>query len=208
MKYLIRLADLSKVNLDDDAIQYITDSMANSMLIKIEYENSGWRTVQPYGWNNSKDNNLLIMCYKQDGSVRSYRWDRIIQLFIDDSLMNPETGNDLQELNEDNKSNPEDYIIPYLPETEEILELSESEEGEDDPFNEAVETLSDGLDDETNYVAEHEEELKDKINDKQKDENELNDDVDFNLDNDNELNNENEEEGSSEDEEKKSKSNE
>lgn len=208
MKYLIRLADLSKVNLDDDAIQYITDSMANSMLIKIEYENSGWRTVQPYGWNNSKDNNLLIMCYKQDGSVRSYRWDRIIQLFIDDSLMNPETGNDLQELNEDNKSNPEDYIIPYLPETEEILELSESEEGEDDPFNEAVETLSDGLDDETNYVAEHEEELKDKINDKQKDENELNDDVDFNLDNDSELNNENEEEGSSEDEEKKSKSNE
>ena len=208
MKYLIRLADLSKVNLDDDAIQYITDSMANSMLIKIEYENSGWRTVQPYGWNNSKDNNLLIMCYKQDGSVRSYRWDRIIQLFIDDSLMNPETGNDLQELNEDNKSNPEDYIIPYLPETEEILELSESEEGEDDPFNEAVETLSDGLDDETNYVAEHEEELKDKINDKQKDDNELNDDVDFNLDNDNELNNENEEEGSSEDEEKKSKSNE
>ena len=208
MKYLIRLADLSKVNLDDDAIQYITDSMANSMLIKIEYENSGWRTVQPYGWNNSKDNNLLIMCYKQDGSVRSYRWDRIIQLFIDDSLMNPETGNDLQELNEDNKSNPEDYIIPYLPETEEILELSESEEGEDDPFNEAVETLSDGLDDETNYVAEHEEELKDKINNKQKDENGLNDDVDFNLDNDNELNNENEEEGSSEDEEKKSKSNE
>ena len=208
MKYLIRLADLSKVNLDDDAIQYITDSMANSMLIKIEYENSGWRTVQPYGWNNSKDNNLLIMCYKQDGSVRSYRWDRIIQLFIDDSLMNPETGNDLQELNEDNKSNPEDYIIPYLPETEEILELSESEEGEDDPFNEAVETLSDGLDDETNYVAEHEEELKDKNNNKQKDGNELNDDVDFNLDNDNELNNENEEEGSSEDEEKKSKSNE
>lgn len=179
MKYLIRRADLTKVNLDDDAIQYITDSMANSMLIKIEYEKSGWRTVQPYGWNNSQDNNLLIMCYKQDGSVRSYRWDRIIQMFVDDSLINPDTGSEMQEITND-KNNPEDYIIPYLPETEDILELSESEEGEDEPFNDAVETLNNSLDDNTDYVAEHEEELKDEIKNKQKNESES---TDFDLDN-------------------------
>lgn len=179
MKYLIRRADLTKVNLDDDAIQYITDSMANSMLIKIEYEKSGWRTVQPYGWNNSQDNNLLIMCYKQDGSVRSYRWDRIIQMFVDDSLINPDTGSEMQEITND-KNNPEDYIIPYLPETEDILELSESEEGEDEPFNDAVETLNDSLNDNTDYVTEHEEELKDEIKNKQKNESES---TDFDLDN-------------------------
>jgi hypothetical protein len=119
------------------------------------------------------------MCYKQDGSVRSYRWDRIIQMFVDDSLINPDTGSEMQEITND-KNNPEDYIIPYLPETEDILELSESEEGEDEPFNDAVETLNDSLNDNTDYVTEHEEELKDEIKNKQKNESES---TDFDLDN-------------------------
>ena len=84
---MIRHAELSPVKLDDNAIQYITDSMANNMLIQINYEGSGWRTIQPYSFTTSKDNNLLVMCYKQDGSIRSYRFDRINQLYVDDSLL-------------------------------------------------------------------------------------------------------------------------
>lgn len=189
MRYLIRTADLEKVSMGDDAIQYITDSMANSLLIKIEYTDSGFRTVQPYGWNNSKDNNLLVMCYKEDGSIRSYRFDRILQLFVDNSLLNAETGVDVQEVDntDESKNNPTDYIIPFLPETDEILELSESEKGENEPFNDAVDTLEQSINDNTDYVDEHQQDLVNEINDKQEKESDNNDSSDetpdFDLDN-------------------------
>lgn len=135
-----RLAEFEQVKIEsDDAIQYITDSMANNMNIKIEYEGSGWRTIQPYSFTTSKDNNLLIMCYKMDGSVRSYRFDRIQQLFVNDLLFSNETGSDFQEVGEINHSDPSDYEIPYLPEYDDILEFSENEEGE--PFDEAIDNI-------------------------------------------------------------------
>lgn len=130
--------NLTPIKLDDNAIQYITDSMANNLLIQIEYEGSGWRTVQPYSFTTSKDNNLLVMCYKGDGSVRSYRFDRIEQLYVDDALLN----SDNFEHREDNSPNLSDYEIPYLPEYDEILELSENEEGE--PFQEGLDSIEEG----------------------------------------------------------------
>ena len=125
MRLLKRIAEFAQVDINGDTIQYLTDSMANNLLIKMEYENSGWRTVQPYGWNNSKDNNLLVMCYKADSSVRSYRLDRILQLFVDDSLLQAETGVEFEESTDKPQNSPEDYVIPYLPETDDILEMSE-----------------------------------------------------------------------------------
>ena len=51
--------------------------------MQIDYENSGWRTIYPYGFNTSKDGNVLIMCYKDSGEVRSYRFDKIFDMYID-----------------------------------------------------------------------------------------------------------------------------
>lgn len=166
--FMKRYAEFRQVKLnDDDAIQYITDSMANKMNIQIEYQGSGWRTVLPYSFTTSKDNNLLVMCYKQDGSVRSYRFDRIDQLFVDDALMTGDSGNgtgvNFSEAGETSHSDMSDFEIPYLPEYDEILELSESEEGE--PFQEAIDTLEEGemfepqlLDEDGNPIEEDDDE--------------------------------------------------
>lgn len=137
MKRLIANS-LTPVKLDDGAIQYLTDSMANDLLIQIEYQGSGWRTVQPYSFTTSKDNNLLVMCYKADGSVRSYRFDRIEQLYVDEVLMQ---SGDIPE-NEDKRPNLSDFEIPYLPEYDEILELSENESGE--PFQDGLDSIEEG----------------------------------------------------------------
>lgn len=78
------LAEWTQVNpQDEDAIQLLTESMNFGYPVQIDYEGSGWRTIQPYGWNTSKEGNILLMCYKDNGEVRSYRMDRINDLFID-----------------------------------------------------------------------------------------------------------------------------
>lgn len=141
-------AEYVKINMNDSAIQLITDCMANSMPIQVEYMNSGWRTVQPYGWNTSKSGDLLMMCYKDNMDIRSYRFDRMLQIFVDESLLNQENNNDQNE----DKNNPNNYIIPDLPddETDNILEVSENEQGEDKPFDEAIDVLENGTDREFN----------------------------------------------------------
>lgn len=180
---MIRHAELSPVKLDDNAIQYITDSMANNMLIQINYEGSGWRTIQPYSFTTSKDNNLLVMCYKQDGSIRSYRFDRINQLYVDDSLLQAETGVTFEDSGDSSsKNNPSDFEIPYLPEYDEILEESENEPPE--PFADAIDEIEMGEMFEPEPV-EDDDKKKDKV-DYNLDENENEDEnVDFNLDEDN-----------------------
>ena len=182
-----KYAELNQVKLDDSAIQYITDSMANSMLIQINYEGSGWRTVQPYSFTTSKDNNLLVMCYKQDGSVRSYRFDRINDLYVDDSLIQAETGATFEDSADNTHNNPSDFEIPYLPEYDEILEESENEPPE--PFSEAIDSIEQGENfepvefDENNKPLSEEE--KQKRDEEHLEEQEKNEETDFDLDNNN-----------------------
>lgn len=77
-------AEWSQINSDDpNLIQYFTDAMTYGYPVQIDYEGSGWRNIQPYGWNTSKDGNVLIMCYKDTGEVRSYRLDKIEDMYID-----------------------------------------------------------------------------------------------------------------------------
>ena len=139
----IKTADFVKVNLGDQAIQLITDAMANSSVIRIEYMGSGNREILPYGWSCSKDNNLLIMCYKADSSIRSYRFDRILQLFIDDSLI--QAYNQLPEQTEIVNNAPDNYLIPILPDIEQIITITENEQPEL-PYDEAVDSLEESQD--------------------------------------------------------------
>ena len=194
-----KIAELKKVDIDDNTIQYITDSMANNLPIQIQYEGSGWRTIQPYSFTTSQDNNILIMCYKQDGSIRSYRLDRIEQLFVEDALISADTGAEFTEDGGSNHSNPSDYEIPYLPEYDDILEASEAEESE--PFNDALDDIESAdnfvpnpIDEDGNEITdideiqkyrEKEQEEKEKI------EQENNEDVDFDLDEQDDINEQN-----------------
>lgn len=194
-----KIAELKKVDIDDNTIQYITDSMANNLPIQIQYEGSGWRTIQPYSFTTSQDNNILVMCYKQDGSIRSYRLDRIEQLFVEDALISADTGAEFTEDGGSNHSNPSDYEIPYLPEYDDILEMSEAEESE--PFNDALDDIESAdnfvpnpIDEDGNEITdiyeiqkyrEKEQEEKEKI------EQENNEDVDFDLDEQNDINEQN-----------------
>ena len=191
-----KIAELKKVDIDDNTIQYITDSMANNLPIQIQYEGSGWRTIQPYSFTTSQDNNILVMCYKQDGSIRSYRLDRMEQLFVEDALISADTGAEFTEDGGSNHSNPSDYEIPYLPEYDDILEMSEAEESE--PFNDALDDIESAdnfvpnpIDEDGNEITdideiqkyrEKEQEEKEKI------EQENNEDVDFDLDAQNDIN--------------------
>lgn len=194
-----KIAELKKVDIDDNTIQYITDSMANNLPIQIQYEGSGWRTIQPYSFTTSQDNNILVMCYKQDGSIRSYRLDRIEQLFVEDALISADTGAEFTEDGGSNHSNPSDYEIPYLPEYDDILEMSEAEESE--PFNDALNDIESAdnfvpnpIDEDGNEITdideiqkyrEKEQEEKEKI------EQENNEDVDFDLDEQDDINEQN-----------------
>ena len=194
-----KIAELKKVDIDDNTIQYITDSMANNLPIQIQYEGSGWRTIQPYSFTTSQDNNILVMCYKQDGSIRSYRLDRIEQLFVEDALISADTGAEFTEDGGSNHSNPSDYEIPYLPEYDDILEMSESEESE--PFNDALDDIESAdnfvpnpIDEDGNEITDIDEIQKyreKEQEEKEKMEQENNEDVDFDLDEQNDINEQN-----------------
>ena len=197
-----KIAELKKVDIDDNTIQYITDSMANNLPIQIQYEGSGWRTIQPYSFTTSQDNNILVMCYKQDGSIRSYRLDRIEQLFVEDALISVDTGAEFTEDGGSNHSNPSDYEIPYLPEYDDILEMSEA--GESEPFNDALDDIESAdnfvpnpIDEDGNEITDIDEIQKyreKEQEEKEKMEQENNEDVDFDLDEQNYINEQNTEE--------------
>lgn len=128
---------------NEDVIQTITNFMASGTQIQIEYQGSGWRLIQPYGWNTSKDGNILLMCYKDTGEIRSYRLDRINQVLVDNSLLENQPVNDLYEI-EDYNENPsvDDFTIPDLPNMDEIMEQTENEIGEDLPFSDGINYLT------------------------------------------------------------------
>jgi len=134
----IKLAK-TQIPINDEAVSLITDSMANGLTIDIDYTGSGMRNnILPYGWSTSKAGDLLIMCYKSTGEIRSYRYDRVNQLFVEDDLIQAYESPPETEQQEENI--PNDYIIPPLPNIDEILQLSENETP-DEPYTEAVDTL-------------------------------------------------------------------
>lgn len=130
-----------------DIVQVVTDAMAAGTQIQIEYEGSGWRLIQPYGWNSSKDGNVLLMCYKDTGEVRSYRLDRVLQVLVDESLLNnqpvsgPLSPDNMYEVT-DYKTNPADFEIPTLPNQDEILQISEQEQGMEAPYDKGLDYLT------------------------------------------------------------------
>ena len=145
----IKTAEWQSIDINSpDLVQDITDAMAASTQIQIEYEGSGWRLIQPYGWNTSKAGNILLMCYKDTGEIRSYRLDRVIQVLVDDSLLTNEPvdtidDNGLFEIQDyGDRANPEDFEIPELPNMDEILETSENELGQKLPFDDALDILT------------------------------------------------------------------
>ena len=117
------LAEWQQIDMSDpDLYQYLTDAMIYGYAVQINYEGSGWRDIQPYGWNTSQDGNNLLMCYKDTGEVRSYRLDRILDIYIDyDSQIatnnNPQMNEDEQmQIYEDIMENQEnsDLDMPEL----------------------------------------------------------------------------------------------
>lgn len=130
-----------------DIVQVVTDAMAAGTQIQIEYEGSGWRLIQPYGWNSSKDGNILLMCYKDTGEIRSYRLDRVLQVLVDESLLNnqpvsgPLSPDNMYEVT-DYKANPSDFEIPALPNQDEVLQISEQEQGMEAPYDKGLDYLT------------------------------------------------------------------
>lgn len=137
---LYKKAEWQNVDINDpDLIQIITDVMASGTQMQLDYEGSGWRLIQPYGWNTSQDGNILIMCYKDTGEIRSYRLDRVLDILVDDSLI-------MNQPIDDNSLEIEDYTyddfkLPQLPDIDSILEESENEQGQELPYGDAMENL-------------------------------------------------------------------
>lgn len=110
----------------------LTDCMIQNSVCKINYKDSGWRNILPYGWYITKDNNVILYCYKEDFSIRSYRLDRIFNLMVDDKL----------ETKELEPVDITEFEILELPENnDEIVEISENEQGATTPFDESLEIL-------------------------------------------------------------------
>ena len=140
MRRLRRAGDFREVQPGDDTVQLLTDCMANGMEVQLEYLNSGWRTVVPYGWYGSKKGDLLVMCLKEGTAVRSYRMDRITQVNVDSSLF-PDAREDL--MGDYDLPQFEEFEVPEIPEADlnELLLLSENEEGTPTPYDEALEAF-------------------------------------------------------------------
>jgi hypothetical protein len=126
---LRKIAEWSEINMSDpDLFQKITDAITYGYPVQINYEGSGWRNIQPYGWNTSKQKsdgeggNVLLMCYKDTGELRSYRLDKIQDLYIDydnqvSTTNNPQMADDEQtQIYEDIMNDQKDIDMPTLPE--------------------------------------------------------------------------------------------
>jgi hypothetical protein len=133
-----RIAEWNDINVhDSSATQVVTDAMAYDQPIQINYSGSGWRTILPYGWNSSKNGDVLLMCYKNDGEVRSYRMDKIVNILIEDTLADMISTYDASF-----EVKQEDFEMPMLPDIDDIMETTESEDGDEAPYDEGLELLS------------------------------------------------------------------
>ena len=127
------------INLDtSNTLQVLTDAMAYNSTVQINYRGSGWRSILPYGWNSSKDGNILLMCYKNTGEIRSYRVDKINDLLINDSLIES-MPNDRPD---DVTLTFNDFKIPTLPNLDKIIEETENEVKNEKPYDIGIKALT------------------------------------------------------------------
>ena len=91
--YFKKVAGLKKIfsewqelNLyDPNLMNILNDAMINQIPIELNYEGSGTRDVIPYAFTQTKDGNILLNVYKDTGEIRRYRFDRINNIWIDNT---------------------------------------------------------------------------------------------------------------------------
>ena len=91
--YLKKVASLKKIfsewqelNLyDPNLMNILNDAMINQIPIELNYEGSGTRDVIPYAFTQTRDGNILLNVYKDTGEIRRYRFDRINNIWIDNT---------------------------------------------------------------------------------------------------------------------------
>lgn len=143
IKRLIRVAEWVDVDINDPGlVQSITDLMASGGQIQILY-NGEWKTISPYGWNSSKAGNVLIMCYKDTGEVRSYRLDRVEAVQMDSLNLPADSIEDEQFdqfQSDDNQTETTFDLPPELDDSD--TQMSQQPESEL-PFDDAIDALED-----------------------------------------------------------------
>lgn len=138
IKRLIRVAEWVDVDINDpDLVQNITDLMSSGGQMQILY-NSEWKTISPYGWNSSKEGNILIMCYKDTGEIRSYRLDRVEGVQLDSNSL---SFNDTPEEPIFEDSNQPETTFELPPDLDEGLTNVDDQQGQELPFDDALDAL-------------------------------------------------------------------
>lgn len=136
-KRLIRRAEFVDVEATDpNLVQNITNVMAAGGKIEILYTDGQWRTILPYGWNSSKDGNVLIMCYKDTGDVRSYRLDRIQMVRMDEANLSEDSMMGEQEQFDNSQGFDSEFDIPP------DLGVETTQNEPELPFDEALDVLN------------------------------------------------------------------
>lgn len=128
---LKRTASWVPLNGSMDIMQILTDAMAYGSEIQMNY--NGWRLVEPYGWHVSKDGNYLVMCYNEDMDIRSFRYDKIQSVLVDENILS----------NEDQENVTfDEFNIPEIPDLDNIMETTENEKGWKLPFDDALDIIN------------------------------------------------------------------
>ena len=128
------LAEWKPINIHGpELMKTLTNAMTYNSNIRINYKNSGWRSILPYGWNTSKNGNVLVMCYKDTGEIRSYRLDRIFDVLV---------NSDIEQYSDDSSLTWNDFQMPTLPNLEQIIEETEAEVDETLPYDTGLKALT------------------------------------------------------------------
>ena len=89
----------------------LNDAMINQIPIELNYEGSGTRDVIPYAFTQTKDGNILLNVYKDTGEIRRYRFDRINNIWIDNTDQYEEES--YEQNNNEQEFMEEDYNNMY-----------------------------------------------------------------------------------------------
>lgn len=117
--YFKKVASLKKIfsewqelNLyDPNLMNILNDAMINQIPIELNYEGSGTRDVIPYAFTQTKDGNILLNVYKDTGEIRRYRFDRINNIWIDNTDQYEEES--YEQNNNEQEFMEEDYDNMY-----------------------------------------------------------------------------------------------